>query len=105
MRALVVPDKAERVYDFHKTTLETLKELVAAAGLSHPQELGPEHIIRRISSKEVRSLANLHKWVRTNDFEQGIYRSPVFKSFWQQASFERFGPPASLIARQSSKLG
>jgi hypothetical protein len=105
MRALVVPEKAERVHDFHKTTMETLKELIAAAGLHHPRELGPEHIIRRISSKEVRSLAGLHKWVRTDDLNQGIYRSPVFKSFWEQASYDSFSPPASLLARQRSKSG
>ena len=32
-RALVVPDKAERVYRFHQTTLHALQELVQAAGL------------------------------------------------------------------------
>ena len=104
MRALVVPEKADRVHDFHKTTMETRKELVSAAGLHHPGELGPEHIIRRISSKEIRSLAGLHKWVRTNDLNQGIYRSPVFKSFWEQASAENFSPPSSLLARQRSKV-
>lgn len=104
MRALVVPEKADRVHDFHETTMETLKELVTAAGLHHPGELGPEHIIRRVSSKEIRSLAGLHKWVRTNDLNQGIYRSPVFKSFWEQASVESFSPPSSLLARQRSKV-
>jgi hypothetical protein len=63
MRALVVPDKAERVYQFHHNTLHALQELVAAAGLSHPNQLGPEHIIRRVSSTEVRSLAALHLWL------------------------------------------
>jgi glutamate synthase domain-containing protein 2 len=53
-RALVVPDKAERVHLFHKNTLKALKELLAAAGLTHPDQLGPEHVIRRVSSTEVR---------------------------------------------------
>jgi glutamate synthase domain-containing protein 2 len=35
-RAIVVPDKAERVASFHRNTLHALAELVAAAGLSHP---------------------------------------------------------------------
>jgi glutamate synthase domain-containing protein 2 len=35
MRALVVPDKAERVFQFHQNTLKALKELLAAAGLNH----------------------------------------------------------------------
>ena len=33
MRALVVPDKAARVFSFHQSTLIALKELLAAAGL------------------------------------------------------------------------
>ena len=36
MRALVVPDKSERVFNFHLNTLKALKELLAAAGLNHP---------------------------------------------------------------------
>jgi glutamate synthase domain-containing protein 2 len=103
MRALVVPEKADRVHDFHRSTMENLKDLVGAAGLSHPRQLGPEHIIRRVSSKEVRSLAGLYKWVRTGDLNQGIYRSPVFRNFWEQASHESFSPPVSLLARQQAK--
>jgi len=38
-RALVVPDKTERVYRFHEYTLEALKELVQAAGLEHPNQI------------------------------------------------------------------
>jgi glutamate synthase domain-containing protein 2 len=35
-RALVVPDKAQRVHNFHRSTLHALKDLVQAAGLQHP---------------------------------------------------------------------
>jgi len=103
MRALVVPDKAERVHGFHESTLETLKELVEAAGLEHPAELGPEHIIRRISSTQVRSLANLYRWVKPGDLLEGVYRQPVFRSFWAEASPERFTPPSSLLAVRGYK--
>ncbi len=40
-RALVVPDKAERVRNFHDSTLEALGDLVGASGLSHPSDLSP----------------------------------------------------------------
>ena len=56
---LDVPDKATRVANFHRNTLLALRDLLQAAGLSHPRELGPEHVIRRVSSHEVRSLATL----------------------------------------------
>ena len=40
-RALDVTDKGERVKNFHEHTLRALQEMIAAAGLTHPGELGP----------------------------------------------------------------
>src|SRR6516225_7715927 len=59
-RALVVPDKAERVFNFHHATLEALAELVGAAGLDHPTEFALAHFSRRISANEVKSFAELY---------------------------------------------
>jgi glutamate synthase domain-containing protein 2 len=56
--ALVVPDKAERVYNFHQMTLKALKELVQAAGLIHPGDITPHHIMRR-EDERVATLAQL----------------------------------------------
>ncbi|MDX1431017.1 MAG: FMN-binding glutamate synthase family protein [Gammaproteobacteria bacterium] len=46
-RALVVPDKAERVYQFHRNTVEALAEVIAAAGLTHPSEIHPHYFFVR----------------------------------------------------------
>src|SRR5262250_3288577 len=59
-RALVVSDKAERVYNFHASTLHALAEFVAAAGLDHPNEFLPSHFSRRISAREVVTFAELY---------------------------------------------
>jgi glutamate synthase domain-containing protein 2 len=40
-RALVVPDKAQRVHQFHHNTVHALAEMVAAMGLEHPSQLSP----------------------------------------------------------------
>ncbi|OYT91397.1 MAG: FMN-binding glutamate synthase family protein [Burkholderiales bacterium PBB3] len=56
-QSLVVPDKAERVFNFHQQTLHALQELVQAAGVSHPSEITAHHIVRRSSDNRVRSLA------------------------------------------------
>ena len=103
-RALVVPDKALRVAGFHRNTLTALAELIGAAGLSHPNELGPEHIVRRVSSTEVRSLANLHFWVQPGELLSSIPAHPVFQVFWAVASAESFAAPTSLLSRRGSKL-
>ena len=49
-RAIVVSDKSVRVANFHRETLHALAELVAAAGLSHPNEFRPQHFMRRAAS-------------------------------------------------------
>ena len=98
MRALVVPDKAERVYQFHRNTLHARQELMAAAGLTHPNQLGPEHIIRRVSSTEVRSLAALHLWLKPGELlDGGVPDHPVFKVFWNIARADTFAPPEYVI--------
>ena len=103
-RALVVPDKATRVAAFHRNTLIALKELIAAAGLQHPDELGPEHIIRRVSSTDVRSLAALHVWARNGELLSGTPEHQVFKVFWHVARADSFVPPAHTLSLRGSKL-
>ena len=103
MRALVVPDKADRVYQFHEQTLHALKELLAAAGLTHPNQLGPEHVIRRVSSTEVRSLAALHPWVQPGSLLTTVPDHPVFKVFWSVSHAESFAPPPHVLSMHSTK--
>jgi len=62
-RAIVVPDKASRVRTFHNSTLAALAELLSAAGLGHPAELRPEHILKRISPTVVKSFAEVYSFI------------------------------------------
>ena len=48
-RALIVPDKAERVHNYHRNTVHALAEMIAAMGLDHTSELGPQHVVRRVT--------------------------------------------------------
>ena len=56
-QSLVVPDKAQRVFNFHSMTLHALRELVQAAGLTHPSDITAHHIVRRSTDQKVKSLA------------------------------------------------
>ncbi|VAW02417.1 Ferredoxin-dependent glutamate synthase, partial [hydrothermal vent metagenome] len=49
-RGLVVTDKTERVYHFHRNTIRALAEVVGAAGLEKPADLLPCHIYHRVSA-------------------------------------------------------
>lgn len=90
-RALVVEDKAQRVYNFHNSTLHTLKELLEAAGVNHPCELKPRHIVKRLSSTEVTLLSTCLNFLEPGDLLEGNYKYPVFMNWWLKADSNKFG--------------
>ncbi|MDH2237122.1 FMN-binding glutamate synthase family protein [Pigmentiphaga sp. GD03639] len=89
-QALVVPDKAERVYNFHRNTLRALSELVSAAGLDHPSKLSAEHIVRRISGNEVKLLASLFPFLKRGELLAGTPPYEVYRKYWPMAQAESF---------------
>lgn len=56
---LVVSDKAQRVANFQRSTVENLGELLAAAGLDSLSDLKPEHIMHRVQGTNIKSYAQL----------------------------------------------
>ncbi|MBC7919078.1 MAG: FMN-binding glutamate synthase family protein [Rhodoferax sp.] len=92
-QALVVPDKAERVYNFHQQTLHALQELVQAAGVEHPSQITAHHIVRRSGDHKVQSLAQL---ILTQLPDRALLESDlqalpaIYRLTWPQASAESF---------------
>ena len=89
-RALVVGDKSQRVYNFHRNTLHALGELVGAAGLQHPGDLEPRHIVRRVSGSEIRLLSNLYKFLKPGELLSNPAAHVVYEMYWPQASSHSF---------------
>ena len=92
-KALVVTDKSERVYHFHKETLKALKEIVEAAGLHHPIEINTRHIVRRVSANEVRLLEDLLPDIAAGSLlsnDEGNNLPKVFQMYWGIAQAESF---------------
>ena len=90
-QALVVPDKATRVAQFHRSTLHALQELVQAAGLKHPKDITAHHIVRRISDTEVRLLSNLIARVQPGALLGPLdAQHSVFSRYWPLASAHSF---------------
>ena len=100
---LDVPDKAVRVFNFHQNTLKALRDLIAAAGLTHPGQIGPEHILRRVSPIEVRSLAALYHFLEPGELLHHVPDHAVFKSFWTEARSDSFSPPERVRRMRDSK--
>jgi glutamate synthase domain-containing protein 2 len=88
-RALVVDDKSERVFNFHRATLDALAELLAAAGLDHPAELAPAHFSRRVSAHEVKSFADLYPPLQPGELLAGT-KDKRYQAAWAMASAKEF---------------
>lgn len=96
-KALVVPDKIERVRRFHQNTLHALQELVQAAGLNHPGEITASHIVRRGADNAVRLLANQLPFVAPGTLLEAIegradWPHEVFRQYWPRARSASFQP-------------
>ncbi|SHJ88541.1 FMN-binding glutamate synthase family protein [Pseudozobellia thermophila] len=63
MKGLVVSDKAPRVKNYHEATIKSFLELVAAAGLSGPDELGREHISKRVGMYDVKTYDEIYPYM------------------------------------------
>jgi glutamate synthase domain-containing protein 2 len=95
-RALVVPDKAERVKHFHNHTVESLAELVGAAGMSHPKEVTADHIMIRNSDGKVTPMSLTLPTVQENSLGEDELKShhgmpEIFEHYWNKAAINRFG--------------
>ncbi|WP_137153449.1 FMN-binding glutamate synthase family protein [Rhizobium sp. FKL33] len=90
-RALVVPDKATRVAQFHAKTLEALAEVVAGAGLHHPSEFKPFHFHKRINHSQVTTFTHLYPPLRSGELLEGT-NDVRFHIPWQIARAESFAP-------------
>jgi glutamate synthase domain-containing protein 2 len=93
--ALVVTDKAERVFHFHRNTLGALADLIAAAGLTHPSQLAPHHLSRRVSSTEIRLYSQVHAFLKPGELIAGDCAHPFYRASWDQASPDSFDPLAA----------
>ena len=90
-RALVVPDKAMRVAQFHGSTLHALAEVVAAAGLEHPSQLRPHHFSQRIAANKVKSFDRLYRFMKPGEILRGT-DDPRFTEPWRIARSDSFQP-------------
>jgi glutamate synthase domain-containing protein 2 len=90
-RAIDVPDKAERVYLFHRSTVKALAEVVGSMGLDHPGQLRPWHFSKRVSPTRVMTYAELDRFLEPGELLAGT-EDPRFKDAWRIARAESFTP-------------
>jgi glutamate synthase domain-containing protein 2 len=90
-RALLPALKAERVFNYHQSTLAALSELVAAAGVDHPGALRAHDFRIRLSENRIASFAELYPAPEAGSYLTG--RLPdAYARDWLAARPESFRP-------------
>jgi glutamate synthase domain-containing protein 2 len=97
-RALVVPDKATRVHQFHRNTVHALAEMCAAMGLDHPSQLSPSIMVKRVNHSMVQSFAEIYQHYDDNSLLNGT-APERFQRLWDASTAEVFSPPVPQITR------
>ncbi len=89
VRGLDVESKKHRVYNYHRNTIRSFLEILGAAGLSHPDELHPRLIQRRVSPTEVKDYCRIYRCCEPGAL---LSSSPpvALAEAWSAASAERF---------------
>ena len=91
-RALVVGDKADRVHHFHRNTLKALAQILAAAGLTHPAQLRPHHLVRRVSQTRVQQFSQLHTFLSPGELLTGSTPHSFYAEAWRLGQVGSFAP-------------
>ena len=89
-RALDVPDKSQRVANFHKNTLKALADIVGSAGLDHPAELKPHHIVRRQPDGWIKLLSEHYQFIEEGTLLTGNSGRKILDDMWRLADPDSF---------------
>ena len=89
-RGLVVSDKRIRVANYHAETLTACMELLGAAGHTHPEDVTPAMIHRRISAETVRTLDELIDWLEPGELVGGRTHRPAWQRWLDRSRADRF---------------
>lgn len=88
-RAVVVEDKGPRVMRFQQETVRSALQLLASMGLQSFDDLGPDHVLRRIDPARVVTYGELYTWLDEGELLSGASDS-VWARDWEIADAHRF---------------
>jgi glutamate synthase domain-containing protein 2 len=84
MNGLVVADKAPRVKNYHNATVKSFLELLAAAGLESPGELGREHNSKRMGMFEVKTYDEIFPYTEEGSLLDILSVPSSYAKYFQQ---------------------
>ncbi|WP_299968917.1 FMN-binding glutamate synthase family protein [uncultured Roseobacter sp.] len=93
-RALDVGSKSKRVARFHDNTLKALGEMTGAAGLDHPGDFMPQHLMVRLGDKEMAEGSEAYPYLPEGfllNTQEDI--GADYRKRWARANAQSFAPP------------
>jgi hypothetical protein len=90
-----------RAARFHKKTVDAFVDMVAAAGLRHPGELRPHHLMHRSGPEKAVSLDRIHTFLP----ERILLDAPeetIYADWWEAARIDSFKPATELSIRRAT---
>ena len=100
-RGLIPEVQGERAARFHARTLEALSDIVAAAGMTHPTELEPHHIMHRVGPERALPMDRVHTFLAKN----ALIDDPddtIYAHWWKAASPDSFRPAIDLVEARAA---
>lgn len=93
-RALVVSDKSDRVARFHANTLQAIAEMTSAAGLEHPGDFLPHHLLMRESHLGMVTGEDVYPYLPEGFLldDDGSDDGFGYRDRWRRARAESFKP-------------
>ncbi|MBJ7338984.1 FMN-binding glutamate synthase family protein [Mycolicibacterium sp.] len=87
-RALDVPDKTTRVFNYQRATVASAAQIVASMGLDGFHQLSPAMLNRRIEGQRTRTYAEIYDWLMPGE----LLEDPpaAWRTDWIEASADHF---------------
>jgi glutamate synthase domain-containing protein 2 len=89
-KGLVPEEKSTRVARYQKETVKSAVDLMASAGISHPDDVTRDVVTTRIDSNKVATFAELYPELENGSLLNEACVPKTFLYFWKKASADKF---------------
>lgn len=101
-RGLIPEAQGIRSARFQQKTVEALIDMVAAAGLKHPSELEPYHLMHRVGPQAALPMDLIHSFLPENILNEAP-EDTLYSDWWAAAQPDSFHPATDLVRRRAKQ--
>ncbi|RKF13489.1 FMN-binding glutamate synthase family protein [Roseovarius spongiae] len=99
-RGLIPEVQGARAARFQAKTIDALVDMVASAGLTHPNEIGPHHLMHRAGPENASTLDRLHPFLPRGVLLEAPQET-IYADWWAAAQADSFDPATDLMEMRS----